>query len=240
MESISSITIPVLTITIDDQNEEWFKKFLYYCKDGKKLAAFKELHSHKNWSLYECKVFINERLLTLSSYQEELPIVEEIKPKTNNHMLLPATQLSQEVREQLRVKFEQVSKRLDQIEIVAQSPFRTNGKFKFAYSDESQGLSNDQFIDLTKTTDLKILIRVLGFLVGKKNEYELGAKHLKITTFPVFSWQNYSFDDWFNDINIRISFLTSKNEKEKLEKIQTELSGYFSAEDRLKTLLDQI
>jgi uncharacterized protein (UPF0303 family) len=82
-----------------------------------------------------------------------------------------------------------------------------------------------------------MLLKILGFLITKKNEYDTAAKMLGLKTYPVFEWGGFTFEAWKNDIEIQVVTITKTNELETLNTTVKELTQHLSSDTRILAAL---
>lgn len=82
------------------------------------------------------------------------------------------------------------------------------------------------------------LVKALGFLISKKEEYNKAAGVLKVS--GPFVWDGYSFEDWQHDIKLRINKLQIDSKKKKLAALESRLDKVISPELKQKMELEAI
>lgn len=139
------------------------------------------------------------------------------------------------VRTQLHEALQTIETRLSAMKKITEGQMRTNGNFKF--NPQSQQAPT---IPIDKVTDLSLLISIHAFLTTKKKEYEESAKLLDLSSFPVFKWQHHSYEDWDNDIRIRVAVVSHHTEKQKLHEAKEKLSRFLTEEDQMQLTLKEL
>jgi hypothetical protein len=138
------------------------------------------------------------------------------------------------VRSKMHEKLKTITEQLKAIKEESEAPYKTNGEFRKTFQD------NRPPINIHKVMDIGALINILGFLIGKLHNYEDAARLLELKEYPAFHWQNFSFESWKYDINIRLKQLTHKQKIEKLYKAKQRLESFLSEEDKLELLIKEI
>lgn len=148
-----------------------------------------------------------------------------------NHENLPSV----ESRNKMNQALSAIDEKLKSIKEIAESPFKTNGEFRFnpSYSGASS-------INIHKTKDVKSLISIYGFLNHQNNSYNNAQKDLDIKDAPAFEWMGFTFESWKHDLKTRSSFLTQYNEIERLKLAKTKLEAFMTEEDRLNNVLKEL
>lgn len=108
------------------------------------------------------------------------------------------------VRSKLTKALELLNSQLSQIN----KSFQTNGLFKYnpAYNGGSSRLN------IHDSRDLSSLLNVGAFLKSKKESYDNYAKSIGLDTVPVFTWQSFTFDQWNDDLKIRIAVISAHDQ----------------------------
>lgn len=141
-----------------------------------------------------------------------------------------------EVRSKLTKALELLNDQLSQINNVTDKSFQTSGLFKYnpTYNGSSSG------INIHNSKDLDQLLYIGAFLKAKKESYDSYAKSLGLETFPVFRWQNYSYDQWDNDLKIRITVISAYDQKKKITDAKQKLERFLTEEDQLAMTLKEL
>ena len=111
---------------------------------------------------------------------------------------------------------------------------KTNGDFRYTPS------SNFTSCDLTKCKDVGQILTVVGFLKNRSELYELGAKEMGLSEYPVFRWQNYELEDWMHDLKHRLDFINSADRLRKLSDAKRLLSNHVSEEQKRQNDLNKV
>jgi len=148
-------------------------------------------------------------------------------------------EISKSLSDKVRSKLTEIKTKLDQMEIAKNAGPQTNGIFHWS---GREGIENNttSTIKISAVTNIALLLGIFGYLLTKRNEYEMAANRLDMDTFPMFKWSGYSLEAWENDIRARINTITHSSEVEKLNKLYSELSKYVSEEDRVEELLKEL
>ena len=103
--------------------------------------------------------------------------------------------------------FEVVQKKKAEIAKAEKPNWLTNCSFR--YNKESSNSTNIQVC-----SDVNELITILGFLIGKQNEFNLAKEVLGVTN--TFNWFGFTLEEWTNDIRTRIDKIQITNKKKDL------------------------
>ena len=131
----------------------------------------------------------------------------------------------------LQTTIKGLNDKINDIKIMTNKPLLTSGMFKFATQQQSDG------INIRKLSNIEMLLKILGFLITKKNEYDTAAKMLGLKTYPVFEWGGFTFEAWKNDIEIQVVTITKTNELETLNTTVKELTQHLSSDTRILAAL---
>ncbi len=131
----------------------------------------------------------------------------------------------------LQTTIKGLNDKIDGIVNITNKPLLTSGVFKFGANQTDGG------INIRKTSGITMLLKILGFLITKKNEYDSAAKVLGLKTYPVFEWGGYTFDGWKNDIEIQVATITNTNELETLKTTVKDLTQHLSSDTRILAAL---
>lgn len=146
------------------------------------------------------------------------------------------TNTSVVVRTEMLKKMEMIDEQLSKVKALSESPYKTNGEFRFnpAYTANAP-------IYVHKCSDLKLLLSILSYLTGQSNNYKFAAEEIAgLTTYPAFDWLNFGYDAWKHDLLVRISHVTQFEKINKLKKAKATLEQFMSEEDRLAIALKEI
>lgn len=119
-----------------------------------------------------------------------------------------------------------VRTRLKALKIIADAPLRTHGLFKYTPSATAS-------IEIQKVTDLATLINILGFLLEKESNYDLGAEMLNLKEYPLFKWCSYTTAEWKHDIEVRVAIINHQANMDELQAVEKELVTMLSQTDKL-------
>jgi len=135
------------------------------------------------------------------------------------------------VQTQLQTVIDNLNTKIAKITAITNKTRLTNGKFHFGQAASAN--------DIHKMVDVEQLLKILGFLITKKNEYETAAKMMGLNLYPAFYWSGYPFESWVNDIEIQIATVTNTSELEKLNSKVKELSQFLSNDTRILAALKE-
>lgn len=89
---------------------------------------------------------------------------------------------------------------------------------------------NNTSVNIGTVTDKEKLIQMMATLICEKTFFDLAKKELEVS--DQFAWQNFSFDDWKDDIKTRLSVLEISRKKKELTTLETKLNSLVSPEQR--------
>jgi hypothetical protein len=105
--------------------------------------------------------------------------------------------------------------------------YKTNKLFKYAPNN-----LNVTPFDISKSTNITELLGIGGFLIGKSEDIERGAKYFGISKYKVPEWMGYPIDSWLDDLKHRIHLINHGDEIKALEELRKEVSEFVLEEDR--------
>lgn len=100
---------------------------------------------------------------------------------------------------------------------------------------ELEGFGN--IFNITKPSDL---IKAYSSVKGREAAYKSAAKDMKIKDAPAFKIGKAGASKWYADINKCYKIATHKQELDKLAKIESELKGLLSEEDKRQSSMATI
>jgi len=112
---------------------------------------------------------------------------------------------------------------------------KPNWKTNCSFSKDEYGSNR---INLQATTDVAVLIGILGFLIATKNSFDGAAKLLNLDKEIIC--MGFSFEDWKSDIETRVTKLEITKEKKNLEIIEERLGKLISPELRKELELQEL
>ena len=130
---------------------------------------------------------------------------------------------------------EKIDAKLKTLNLISDSSYKTHCKFRWnpAYT------GNDP-IDISKCLDISLLLQIYASIKEKTNGYIEAAKENGIDTFPVFQWQNHSWEDWKADLKLRINMIFHKDKYDKLIEAKNRLQKFLTAEDQLALIVSNL
>jgi hypothetical protein len=139
--------------------------------------------------------------------------------------------MEKEMDKAVQQLFEVVQKKKAEIAKAEKPNWLTNCSFR--YNKESSNSTNIQVC-----SDVNELITILGFLIGKQNEFNLAKEVLGVTN--TFNWVGFTLEEWTNDIRTRIDKIQITNKKKELEQLELRLDKLISPELKASMELDEI
>lgn len=122
---------------------------------------------------------------------------------------------------------EAVQTRLNSLKKVTDRPYKT-------------GKVLEGFGDISTETKVDNLIRAYSMVRGKERAYEEAAKELQLTSYPTFTINGGTKEDWFSDITLRLDVIRFEDRRKKLEAYSSRLSKFMSEEDQFNSLMKEI
>ncbi len=121
--------------------------------------------------------------------------------------------------------FELVLKQKKEIQTIEKYSYITNCSFSF---DPDSGNKRHNL----QVVPINTLIDILGFLIEKRNAFLEAKKMLNLDNKYQFEYMGFSFEDWYNDIQSRISKITITEKRKKLQTIEEKLNSLLSPEKK--------
>lgn len=104
----------------------------------------------------------------------------------------------------------------------------------FSYSE-----SGGNAVNLHVESNIKNLVCIAAFLMDKAKSYKSAAAELGVEA-PDFNWQNFSVNDWLEDVKLRINKVQIASKKKKLEALEERLNKIISPDLRAEMELEAI
>jgi hypothetical protein len=121
--------------------------------------------------------------------------------------------------------FELVLKQKKEIQTIEKYSYITNCSFSFD-PDGANKRHNLQVVPIDTLVD------ILGFLIQKRDAFLEAKKMLALDNKYQFEYMGFSFEDWYNDIQSRISKITITEKRKKLQTIEEKLNSLLSPEKK--------
>lgn len=104
----------------------------------------------------------------------------------------------------------------------------------------SFGFTEDtaQRINLQVTANVKDLVKILAFLIDRKQSFDLASSTLGVKV--KFEWLGYSFEDWKSDLMTRATKIEISKKKSELETLESRLNALISPELKRQLELEAI
>lgn len=122
---------------------------------------------------------------------------------------------------------------LKQIKSATDKPFQTSGQFKF-------NPSSNFAVDIQRLRNVSQLISIGAFLSEKKASYDAYAKAKELSSFPVFKWQDFTFEQWDNDLSVRIAVVSAYDRQKEITNAKAKLERFLTEEDQLQITLREL
>lgn len=115
--------------------------------------------------------------------------------------------------------FDKIQEKKLEITKAEKPSWKTNCAFK----NSQEGLINVQTI-----SDPAMLVKILAHLISERNSYSAALVSLNLT--GEFSWQGYTFEEWFSDIKTRLAKIHINKKKSDLKDWEERLDKLVSPE----------
>ena len=139
-------------------------------------------------------------------------------------------------KKQMRETYDMLKSKLETYKDIDDARNLTNGKFYWIDNGNTNGIH----LNIHVEKDQKELIKVLSFLIARKESYDKAIKLIDLNEAPVFTWCQYNFDAWLHDIKLRVQLINSGKEIKLIKNQMSILEKYFDEEDQLKNDLESI
>jgi hypothetical protein len=119
-----------------------------------------------------------------------------------------------------------LKKELQEIKKVSGSNYRTSG--------------NVDGVNIKNETSIPNLIKVYGSIKVSEQAYNQAADDLGLVSYPQYTAQGCTVEDWKKDIDLRIKIITQEDRKKELEEAIKEMEQFLTEEDRKAQVLAKI
>lgn len=124
-----------------------------------------------------------------------------------------------------------------EIETISKPKWKTKGTFKYNPSSNNSG----DVLFIQTITEVRDLLMIIAYLKSLKDAYEsTDLKFILTGELPKFTWQEYSYSDWYEDIKARIALIEIHKKRSNLNSLETRLNGLLSQEQRRELELAEI
>ena len=128
---------------------------------------------------------------------------------------------------------DKVNQKKAEISKLTKPNFKTN--CQFAYTEETNDVNR---IALHTVKDPTILVKILSFLQTRRKSFNEVAQSLGLDV--KFTWRTYSFEDWENDIKLRIEINTLDTKQKELKQFEDTLNSLLSPEMKTELMLKKL
>ncbi len=142
------------------------------------------------------------------------------------------------IRTKLHTALEALDAQLKNIKSITDMPYKTNGDFKWA--PNSFNNTPNSVIRINQCKDLATLINIHQYIRCKDESYNESAKQLNLINYPIFTWQGYSWNDWKNDLNIRVAIVSQYEQTKRVKEAKSKLERFLTEEDQLAITLNEL
>lgn len=132
----------------------------------------------------------------------------------------------------INLLFEKVYAKRAEVQLAERPSYVTGGQFR--YSQDSPGGS----IDISICRDERKLVEIASFLLGKSQNYPEAAEKLGVKT--VFTWFQFSVDEWMKDLKTRVNSLQVTKLKAELDSMESQLNDLMPEEMRKAKELEKL
>lgn len=140
-----------------------------------------------------------------------------------------------EVRSKLQIGLDLVREKLNNIEKIETTSWKTSRCFGFSSSSKSKAN-----IDISSVTSVEFLIQILSHICLQEESYNKTAEYLRLKEYPAFRYLGHSAEDWAHDIKLRISIINIDKEKSKLSDAKRKLESLMTNEDKINNVLSDL
>lgn len=138
-------------------------------------------------------------------------------------------------QDKIKLAYDLVLAQKNKLKKVGDANFKTNGKFRYTPN------VNGTVVDITSCKDIARLIELVSFLNSKKSGYDNAAtKDLKLTEYPIFNWLGYAYEEWIEDVKLRVDIINYKDKFDALNKAERDLAGFMNEDTKADRLLDSL
>ncbi len=130
---------------------------------------------------------------------------------------------------------EAIKEELSKIETLTSSPWTTSGNFRW-----NPGYLGNDPINIHKSKSIGALLSIDAYIRVKHEEYVKSAEMRNLKSYPVFTWLEYTYNQWKHDLDIRIAVISQKDRVDQLTADKKELEQFLDKEDRMSILLDKM
>ena len=142
-------------------------------------------------------------------------------------------QASTNTKDEVIDKLLQVAKdKRKEIEQAEKPNWRTN--CSFGYRPDTSERTNLQI-----QTKVDTLVDIMAFLIEKRDGWEK-ARSILVLPYKQFTWQGFTYDDWYSDIISRINKINIAEKKKELDEIEGRLNKLVSPERREQMELEAL
>lgn len=127
--------------------------------------------------------------------------------------------------ERVQLLFEALQTKKAEVANAERPQYITGGMFRYS---ESNGSS----IDIISERNEKKLVEILTFLLERSEKYPIAAEKLKVDV--VFTWLGFTVEEWFADLQTRISTLQIAKKRTELKELEEKVNKVVSPELRLE------
>lgn len=128
---------------------------------------------------------------------------------------------------------EKVKTKRAEIAKIEKPNYKTNCSFSFS---EGGGNSTNLHVE----SNIGKLISIAAHLTNQKNAYQSAAEVLEIESPPDFKWGGYLYQDWIDDLKLRVKKVQISKRKEELETFESRLNAIISPELKRQMELEEL
>ena len=140
------------------------------------------------------------------------------------------------VRDKLTTALSSINEQLSKFEAISTAKHQTNGQFSWNPNYTGGGNS----IDVHKCTDLMLLLSIYTSLRTKNRDYVETVEEIKLDEYPNYSWQGHTWEQWKQDLAIRIMVVNKEKAITKLKSQKDILSKHLSEDEQLAATLNEL
>lgn len=134
--------------------------------------------------------------------------------------------------QKIKALFEQVRQKKLAINTAEKPNWKTSGSFR--YSQDSA----HNVINIFSETNQEKIVQIYAFLVERSKAFSDSATILGVK--KVFTWLQYTEDEWFYDLKTRVNQLQLSAKKKELADLEARLNAVVSPELKAQMEIDAI
>jgi len=98
----------------------------------------------------------------------------------------------------------------------------------------------DGFPDIKTEMKIENLVRAMGSVLAREQNYIDGARALGLDVYPAFSVSGGNKEAWLHDIKHRIAVISQKDTLDQLNAFKTKITGLMSATEQKEMIMNDL